>query len=159
MLFTETEICTNRLNCWHCRNDKGFRDAHELTLGKWECPLGLSLDCGFEPIPQTAKDNYTLIKQRDARNEKLKANAIVAFNELKLLGGEMVLQQLNEIAIYAFPEVKKHSACFHCSKTVTGKTEEVCCGGKIETVDQYGCSIRGATTDRICQACTEFKLC
>jgi len=44
------------------------------------------------------------------------------------------------------------------SRNKIGEIDQECCGGKIETVDQFVCAKHKKATDRKCRHCSDFRL-
>ena len=157
MTFPESEWCTSRRNCYHCRNDAEFRKVHEYSFGPWECPIGLQLGAALETLPKVAQDVYHEYTAYVRLQDKLRLDALYALEDLIMVANEHTMVQLTKLRMYMFPETKGVGTCAHGEKEIVGQTEEECCGGKKELVLQYRCKLRGATTDRICRLCTEFS--
>lgn len=156
MKFTETEVCKSKINCFACRREKPFRDSLEKQFGKWECPLGISLDAPDSAFPKETIEMQK--RQEEAKEKEINRRKEIdnLFLELEMcLTGEALLK-LHQLQILINPKIKESSKCRFGGKKI-GEVDEPCCGGKIKKVDAYSCSKHSLTTNKKCFRCSDFS--
>ena len=157
-MFIESDICKTRQNCVPCRRDPRFRENFEKQFGgKWECPMGITIDAPDEKFPPEIIERYKVFQKQMEERQKLGQEAQVALEELSMVLTGENLVKLEKIRSIFFPQTKSASKCANSTKQV-GEVDQVCCGDTIRKVAAFNCIKHTICTDKKCQGCQDFVI-
>jgi hypothetical protein len=128
----------------------------EQQFGKWECPIDLPIGAPLEDMPQTTIDQVNRQREAQEQHKRRMEEMEFALTELDKIAGDAGRTYVNTIRTHALPKTKSAGKCQNSGKQV-GEVDQECCGGKINKVAAYSCSLHIITTDKKCNQCNDFN--